>query len=100
MICGVEGDFGRHLRQIRNVVGLAEGEQDFSTVSLLILPSGAYFLAAISRPGDLVINGKDLGNAMLEISARTQELPTGTVLDNADGIAYAKLYAESRAGRE
>ncbi len=45
MICGLEGDFGRHLRQIRNVVGLAEGEADFSTVSLLILQSGAYFLA-------------------------------------------------------
>ncbi|MEM7425198.1 MAG: NADP-dependent malic enzyme [Pseudomonadota bacterium] len=45
MICGVEGDFRRHLRQIRNVIGLAEGERDFSTVSLLILPSGAYFLA-------------------------------------------------------
>ncbi|NNF78359.1 MAG: NADP-dependent malic enzyme, partial [Rhizobiales bacterium] len=45
MICGLEGDFGRHLRQIRNVVGLAEGEADFSTVSLLILKSGAYFLA-------------------------------------------------------
>lgn len=59
----------------------------------------AYFLAAISRPGDLVINGKDLGGAMLEISARTEELPTGTVLDNADGIAYAKIYAD-RQGRE
>ncbi|MEM8648604.1 MAG: phosphate acyltransferase, partial [Pseudomonadota bacterium] len=45
MICGVEGDFGRHMRQIRNVVGLAEGESDFSTVSLLIIKSGAYFLA-------------------------------------------------------
>lgn len=54
MICGVEGDFGRHLRQIRNVVGLAEGEADFSTVSLLILPKGAYFLAdpyiTLTRP--------------------------------------------------
>ncbi|MEM8687834.1 MAG: NADP-dependent malic enzyme [Pseudomonadota bacterium] len=45
MICGVEGDFGRHMRQIRNVVGLADGESDFSTVSLLIIKSGAYFLA-------------------------------------------------------
>lgn len=45
MICGLEGDFGRHLRQIRNVVGVADGEADLSTVSLLILPSGPYFLA-------------------------------------------------------
>jgi len=35
---------------------------------------------------------------MLEISARTQELPNGTLIDNADSIAYAQAY-EARMGR-
>lgn len=50
------------------------------------------FFVALLTPGDLVIPGQDLGNAMLEISARTKELPNGTIIDNADSIAYAKLY--------
>ena len=49
-------------------------------------------LAALLRPGLLVIDSEDLGGAMFEISARTGELPNGTLLDNADGIAYAKAY--------
>lgn len=44
------------------------------------------------RPGKLVITGKALGQAMLEISARTNELANGTLIDNADSITYADLY--------
>jgi hypothetical protein len=56
----------------------------------------AYIGAALLRPGKLVITGKELGGAMLEISARTGELPNGTVIDNADALAYAQLYREHR----
>ncbi|ESR23518.1 NADP-dependent malic enzyme [Lutibaculum baratangense] len=45
MICGVEGRFDSHLRWVRNIIGLREGIRDFSALSLLILPRGAYFLA-------------------------------------------------------
>ena len=45
MICGLEGEFIRHLTDIRNVIGLAPGEHDLSSISLVILPKGAYFLA-------------------------------------------------------
>ncbi|MGI9414540.1 MAG: NADP-dependent malic enzyme, partial [Hyphomicrobiales bacterium] len=45
MICGLDGRFDRHLRHIRDVVGLGEGVRDFSTLSLVILSSGPYFLA-------------------------------------------------------
>ena len=55
---------------------------------------GAYLLEALLRPGKLVIPGTDLGGAMLEISARTGELPNGSTIDNADAIAYAALYRE------
>jgi hypothetical protein len=44
------------------------------------------------RPGNLVITGKQLGEAMLEISARTTELDNGTLIDNADSIAFAAAY--------
>ena len=45
MICGVEGRFDRHLRWIRDIVGLGEGVHDFSALSLLILPRGVHFFA-------------------------------------------------------
>ena len=57
----------------------------------------AYVLEVLLRPGDLVITGKELGGAMLEISARTDELPNGAVIDNADALAYARLYREALA---
>jgi len=45
MICGVEGRYNRHLAHVRDVIGLGEGARDLSTLSLLILSSGTYFLA-------------------------------------------------------
>jgi len=45
LICGLEGRFEKHLRDIRNVIGLAPGVRDLSTMSLLVLNEGAYFLA-------------------------------------------------------
>jgi hypothetical protein len=53
-----------------------------------------YVLEALLRPGRLVITSRGLGGAMLEISARTNELANGTLIDNADSIAYAKLYQQ------
>jgi len=45
MICGVSGRYHRHLAHVRDVIGLARGVRDFSALSVLILPSGTYFLA-------------------------------------------------------
>lgn len=45
MICGLEGRYAAHLRWIRDIVGLADGVEDFSALSLIILPKGAYFIA-------------------------------------------------------
>jgi hypothetical protein len=53
-----------------------------------------YLGEILLRPGSLVITGKQLGEAMLEISARTTELENGTLIDNADSIAYAEAYQE------
>ena len=51
-----------------------------------------YLLEFLLRPGYLVISGEDLGRSMLEISARSEELANGTIIDNADSIAYAQVY--------
>jgi hypothetical protein len=56
---------------------------------------GHYILEALLRPGGLAITSEDLGNAMLEISARTTELANGTLIDNADSIDYGRAYRES-----
>jgi hypothetical protein len=53
-----------------------------------------YVLEALLQPGYLVIPSIDLGNAMLEISARTSELQNGSLLDNKDTILYAVAYRE------
>ena len=45
MICGLQGRYVRHLDYISSIIGKAEGVQDFSALTLLILPSGTYFLA-------------------------------------------------------
>jgi malate dehydrogenase (oxaloacetate-decarboxylating)(NADP+) len=44
MICGVQGRYMAHLKDIRDVVGLAPGIRDFAALSLLITSRGAYFL--------------------------------------------------------
>jgi hypothetical protein len=51
-----------------------------------------YFLEALFTPGSMVIPAKELGQCMLEISHRTNELANGTIIDNADSIAYANTY--------
>ncbi len=45
MVCGLEGRYAAHLRWIRDVIGLADNVADFSGLSLIILPKGAYFIA-------------------------------------------------------
>lgn len=44
MICGLEGRYNKHVRDIRNIIGLKAGAHDFSSLSLLINGRGGYFL--------------------------------------------------------
>jgi malate dehydrogenase (oxaloacetate-decarboxylating)(NADP+) len=44
MVAGVNGGFHRHLNYVRNIIGLAPGLTDFSTVNLLITPRGSIFI--------------------------------------------------------
>jgi malate dehydrogenase (oxaloacetate-decarboxylating)(NADP+) len=45
MICGVEGRYMAHLKNIRDVIGLAPDVKEFAALSLVITNKGAYFLA-------------------------------------------------------
>jgi malate dehydrogenase (oxaloacetate-decarboxylating)(NADP+) len=44
LICGLQGRYIKHVRDIRSVIGLQEGVKDVSALSLLIMPRGAFFL--------------------------------------------------------
>ena len=45
MICGVVGRYDRHLKHLRDIIGLREGVSDASAAEFLIMPKGAVFLA-------------------------------------------------------
>ncbi len=44
MLCGIEGRFSRHLRHVRDIIGLAPGVRELAALSLLITPKGNLFL--------------------------------------------------------
>ncbi len=44
MLCGLQGRYIKHVRDIRSVVGVADGVKDVSALSMLIMPRGAFFL--------------------------------------------------------
>ncbi|WP_346899595.1 NADP-dependent malic enzyme [uncultured Roseibium sp.] len=45
VVCGLEGRFIRHLRDIRQIIGMRDGVRDLSALSLLISSRGAVFLS-------------------------------------------------------
>jgi malate dehydrogenase (oxaloacetate-decarboxylating)(NADP+) len=45
LICGLEGRYTKHLRDIRQVIGVCKTAHDFSAMSLLINSRGAMFLS-------------------------------------------------------
>lgn len=89
---------GRAEQEVAKLASGGSGLRTFAYRSAFIRPSSEQAnilhraLAMLLQPGKLVITATELGEAMLEISARTTELPNGSIIDNADSIAYARLY--------
>ena len=87
-------------RAERRVAEMAEGTglRTFGHRSAWVRPTdenASWLIHAIElllTPGHLVIRGIDLGGAMLEISARTNELPNGLLIDSRDAREYAAAY--------
>jgi malate dehydrogenase (oxaloacetate-decarboxylating)(NADP+) len=44
MLCGLEGRYMAHLKNIRDVIGLAPGVHEFAALSLVVTNKGAYFM--------------------------------------------------------
>lgn len=44
LVCGTYGQYDWHLRYVNDVIGKADGVRDFSALSVLILPTGTFFL--------------------------------------------------------
>jgi malate dehydrogenase (oxaloacetate-decarboxylating)(NADP+) len=44
MLCGLQGRYIKHVRDIRSVIGMQEGVHDVSALSMLIMPRGAFFM--------------------------------------------------------
>ena len=45
LICGLQGQFIKHARDIRSIIGLADDSAQLSALSMLILSKGVFFLA-------------------------------------------------------
>ncbi len=45
MLCGLEGRYMAHLKNIRDVIGLAPGVREYAALSLVVTAKGAYFMA-------------------------------------------------------
>jgi malate dehydrogenase (oxaloacetate-decarboxylating)(NADP+) len=45
LLCGFQGRYIKHVRDIRSIIGLQDGIKDVSALSMLIMPRGAFFLA-------------------------------------------------------
>ena len=45
LICGTTGQFQKHLRDVRNVIGLKDGVRDLSTINMLVLDKGVVFIS-------------------------------------------------------
>ena len=45
LLCGLEGRYIKHVRDIRSIIGLRDGVKDVAALSMLIMPRGVFFLA-------------------------------------------------------
>lgn len=45
MICGFQGRYIKHVRDIKSIIGMIDGTHDVSALSMLIMPRGVFFLS-------------------------------------------------------
>ncbi|WP_420549473.1 NADP-dependent malic enzyme [Curvivirga sp.] len=45
MICGTSGQYDKHQRHVRQIIGVRDDVHDMSTINMLVLQSGVYFIA-------------------------------------------------------
>jgi malate dehydrogenase (oxaloacetate-decarboxylating)(NADP+) len=67
LICGLQGRFIKHVRDIRSVIGLQDGLNDVSALSMLIMPRGAFFLA------DTYVNQDPTADEIVRITLQARD---------------------------
>ncbi|RUT33197.1 NADP-dependent malic enzyme [Arsenicitalea aurantiaca] len=67
LLCGLQGRFIKHVRDIRSVLGLQDGIKDVSALSMLIMPRGAFFLA------DTYVNMEPTADEIVSIALQARD---------------------------
>ncbi|RYG58846.1 NADP-dependent malic enzyme, partial [bacterium] len=67
LICGLQGRFIKHVRDIRSIIGLQPGISDASALSMLIMPRGAFFLA------DTYVNQNPSADELVSIALQARD---------------------------
>jgi malate dehydrogenase (oxaloacetate-decarboxylating)(NADP+) len=67
MLCGLQGRFIKHVRDIRSVIGMQAGVKDISALSMLIMPRGAFFLT------DTYVNIDPTADEIVSVTLQARE---------------------------
>ncbi|MGB3866747.1 MAG: NADP-dependent malic enzyme [Xanthobacteraceae bacterium] len=67
LLCGLEGDFIGHARELQAILGLADGVSHLSTLSVMILPRGTFFLA------DTYVNADPDADEIVKITLQARD---------------------------
>ncbi|KKB78100.1 malic enzyme [Devosia soli] len=67
LICGLQGRYIKHVRDIRSIIGLQAGVSDVSALSMLIMPRGAFFLA------DTYVNQNPSADEIVSIALQARD---------------------------
>lgn len=67
LICGLQGRYIKHVRDIRSIIGLQTGVSDVSALSMLIMPRGAFFLA------DTYVNQNPSADELVSIALQARD---------------------------
>ena len=92
MLCGLEGRYIKHVRDIRSVLGLQPGVKDVSALSMLIMPKGAFFLT------DTYVNVDPTPEEIVSIALQARDhlkrfnRPAICAIDLEDGRAVPQVW--------
>ncbi|WP_116654092.1 NADP-dependent malic enzyme [Pelagibacterium sediminicola] len=67
LICGLQGRYIKHVRDIKSIIGLSEGVSDVSALSMLIMPRGVFFLA------DTYVNMEPSADEIVSITLQARD---------------------------
>jgi len=89
MICGLEGGFMRHLRDVRQIIGLAPGFRDFSALSPVITQKGVFFICDTQvKPDPSAEEIAEMAILAAEHVKRFGLVPKVALLSHADFGSY------------